>query len=263
MKRSSRLTSLLALAALAAVAGCSKSTSTVTPTANLSQTDSDDIAQQVGADVAGQSNAAVGASSARPSFSSPQGASAQAVLGDTTFTAGGITWTLSRTWYDAGGNAQAGYNPVTTVRMIASARGTGAVSGTSFSASFGGYGLLDVNGVAAAQDTLLTQATHADTLQSAFTSLSGVSRQFYCQQSSNWVDVRQLKPVSSNPWPLSGTATFQVDADRLRSSNRGDVEAHLAATVVVTFNGTRYPTVSVDGKYRYQLDLMTGAVAHA
>jgi len=249
-----------ALALLAAsIAGCGKSASPVAPNAGLSQSDADEVAQQVSATVSGQSNASMGATSAAP-VSGSRGASAQAVMSDTTFTIGAITWTLTRNWYDAGGNAQASYNPVTTVRMIASARGTGSISGTNFQGSYGGYGLLDVSGVSMLQDTLTTQATHADTLQSTFTSINNVTRQFYCVQSSNWVDVRQLKPVSSNPWPLSGTATFHVDADRLRSSNRGDVEAHLVATVVITFNGTRYPNVTIDGKYSYQFDLATGAI---
>ena len=76
-------------------------------------------------------------------------------------------------------------------------------------------------------------------------------------------NVRTLKPVTSSSYPLSGTMIWTVSADRLRSNSRVDVEAHLTGIVVVTFNGTRYPDVTVNGTYHYRFDLKTGAVQRA
>lgn len=65
------------------------------------------------------------------------------------------------------------------------------------------------------------------------------------------------------PWPLAGTATWHTAVDRLRSADRGDVEAHFEATVTVTFDGTQAPAVVVAGVYRYQLDLASGTLSRA
>lgn len=72
--------------------------------------------------------------------------------------------------------------------------------------------------------------------------------------------MRALKDRSVDPCPLSGTATFTVDAVRYRTNARVDVDASLSGTVVVTFNGTADPEVTVDGTYHYRLNLLTGIV---
>ncbi len=46
----------------------------------------------------------------------------------------------------------------------------------------------------------------------------------------------------------------------LRSNDRADVEAHLNATVVVTFNGTSQPEIVVNGVWHYRWNPGTGIV---
>ena len=76
--------------------------------------------------------------------------------------------------------------------------------------------------------------------------------------------VRRLKNAGpTNGWPLSGTVTYVVSADRLRSNNRADVEAHFDATVVVTFDGTSQPLIVVNGAWRYRWNMVTGAITRA
>ena len=59
---------------------------------------------------------------------------------------------------------------------------------------------------------------------------------------------------------VSGTATWVMHVDRLRSGDRGDISSTFDAVVVVTFNGTRNPDVTVNGSFHYTIDLATGAV---
>ena len=54
-----------------------------------------------------------------------------------------------------------------------------------------------------------------------------------------------------------------VRADRLRSNDCADVEAHLAATIVVTFDGTDTPTVTVNGTHTYRWNRTSGLITRA
>jgi hypothetical protein len=183
---------------------------------------------------------------------------------DTTFTIGHITWTLARQFYNSFDAPQSSYDPLTTVRMTIGARGTGEMETATDTAMFGASGILDTHGLAAAQDTLFTDGAWSDTLQCAFSSPYRSGRiHTYSELEGTFDQVVGLKPLSTNPWPLSGTATWDLEVDRLRTSDRGSVERHFHVTVVVTYNGTRYADAEVTGGRRYKIDLKTGAIARA
>jgi hypothetical protein len=259
-----------AAALLITLAGCGKGSPTQ-PIANAqAQQDADDAAQQVALSMAQDNGGATAVDApgallqsgtgAAPLGSSPGVASSS----DTTFTAGHITWSVSRSFFDAIGNEQTAFDPITTVRMLAAARGVGSIETASDTASFGSAGHLDVRGLATAQDTVITNAARNDTLQCAFTPRFRPGRvHSYVEGSGTLTDVAQLRPVSSNPWPLSGTATWALKVDRLRTSDRGTVTRHFETLVIVTFNGTRFPDVEVTGGFRYKIDLKTGAIQRA
>lgn len=259
-----RPTSLvLALAAGLALAGCGKDSPTQ-PSATAQQ-DADDAAFMVGLSLA-QDVAGDPATQGAPGATSqpPLATRAQAATTDTTFTAGFVTWTLGRTFYNAAGTEQASYNPLTTTRMDVTARGTGHVATPSDTASFGSAAALTVRGLAAAQDTLVSDGARHDTLLTSFWAPVRQARvHTYVEGAEALANVRQLKPVDQNPWPLSGTATWTLAVDRLATGDRGSVERHFASTVVVTFNGTRYVGVTVDGAFHYTLDLKTGQIVRA
>jgi hypothetical protein len=156
----------------------------------------------------------------------------------------------------------AAYDPVLSTRMLTMSDAHGTITMPRYSATLGHSSSLDVRGISVLQDTLRFTGVAHDTCLSAYTSLDSTrTRHLYVECAGRWMNIRWLKPVSTYPWPLSGTATWVVSADRLRSSDRGDVEAHLDATATVTFNGTRDVIVVIDGTWTYTLDLLTGAVA--
>lgn len=258
----------LACAAALFLAGCSGS-NPVTPS-GFTQTDADDIAAQAGQAVAvgvvPSMNASDGASSgvsgsAAARFDPNRAASfAQA---DTTFTSGGITYTLGVTFYDAGNNALSGYSPLAT-RMVVTSRATGLFTGQQFAASLAEAGTLDVTGIEAAKDTLSFNGSCADSVDAAFQSRDGLgTRYFRWRSAAVLAGVPMLKNRQTNPYPLSGTLTYTVHADRYGSNQYATVEKSWDATVVITFNGTATPDLTVNGVYHYRLNLTNGTVTRS
>ena len=267
----SRSPSALALAAglvalATVVAGCGDDS----PTApGVTQTAADDIAVQVAQTMAAGNGgtvtelfamaAAVPAATAGGSLLRGAFGTAAAAA-ETTFTAGNVTYSFAWAFYDAEGAELPEYGPA-AVRMRVTSRAAGGIVTPRFEATLGHAGLTDVTGVAPAADTLEFDGAADDTVQTRFTSLDGL-RDRYCFWLAHLAhaDVRLLKDREVNPWPLSGTATWAVHAERLRSNDRADVEAAYDALVVVTFNGTQYPEVTVDGAFRYRMNLNSGEI---
>ena len=73
-------------------------------------------------------------------------------------------------------------------------------------------------------------------------------------------DIVMLKRQAT-PYPLSGRVTLVVRAERLRSGIRGDLERTYNAVIVIEFDGTRTPMVTVNGQWRYHWDLDAGVVS--
>jgi len=182
---------------------------------------------------------------------------------ETTFSVGSITYTVMRSFYDAGGNELGGYGPTATrLRIVASA--SGSISTARWDATVGRSGILDVSGIESGADTLQFDGAGNDTAQCHFLSYDGTrERYFYALGGRSLEAVRLLKDRQANPYPLSGKARWAWTVDRLRSNNREDVEVHLTALVVVTFNGTADPEIVIDGTYHYHVNLTTGVVTRA
>ncbi|HET7224398.1 MAG TPA: hypothetical protein VFK69_01695 [Candidatus Eisenbacteria bacterium] len=252
-----RLARLGALAAaLAMLAGCGKGTST-NPTI-LSQDQADDAALQVaaGLHVVGTD---VSASGSAYVTGAPQAGLQQAQF-DTVFVNNGITFEITRTFFDAAGDSLSGYGP-TAVRLLWTSRAFGTFSTDRDTATVGHDAALDVRNIEAGKDTLDFAGFSNDSLQNVFRSYDGTrTRYAHVVSNATWADVMLLKNRTLDPWPLSGTMVWTLSIDRLRSNNVGDVASHFNATVTVTFNGTADPDITVNGVWRYKLDLITGAI---
>lgn len=77
------------------------------------------------------------------------------------------------------------------------------------------------------------------------------NREYHMSSTSTTEDVVVALPRDENPWPLSGTITRIVKVSIVNGPN-GDVEEE--RTVVVTFNGTQFVTMTVDGE-AFEIDL--------
>ena len=154
-----------------------------------------------------------------------------------------------------------GWGPTVT-RVHWTSGATGTIEGLRDTASVSHAGVLDARGVQDGRDTLQFDGGAIDTLQNHFLSLDGTRERYFLWASVvDIAAVRFLKStIQSDGRPISGTVTFTVTADRLRSNNRADVEAHIDATVVVVFNADGTADLSVDATHTYRWNLQTGVV---
>ena len=253
-----------AVAALALIAAGCNSTPTevaVAPSA-LSQQQANDLASQLGSNLKTDSGVAMlemnaAASSATSAAAGVFGTSA--AQGDTSFTAGGVSFFFSIAFFNAAGDELPGYDP-TAVRIRITTIASGSVSEPGVSATVGHAAVLDITGIEPENEALTFNGTADDTLNASFTSPSegDALTDFSWTSAVSYVDVVKLKDDSINPYPLSGVLNFAIHAIAAGVSQGNPVTIEYNATAKVTFNGTAFPTVVIDGTYTYQLNLDTG-----
>lgn len=239
-------------------AGCGRSASPTQPTARSSQVSrqaADDIARHIGASLARQGGMPL---------DQVGGSSVVALQGSSTTTErtmdeGEFSWWFSIQFFAADGALQTTYQHGSTARMTVESRARGRIVTAQHQARVGVHRLLDVRGLLPDVTTLEIDGAVNDTADCAFAS-GDSSRSYHLRSAGQLTDVMKLKNESVNPYPLSGTARWNVVADATSAGPGGTTEAHYEVTVVVTFNGTRHPTVQIDKRYTYRTDLVTGEV---
>jgi hypothetical protein len=251
---------LLALVA----AACSKSPTS--PDGGMSQADADDVAQQIAVVSTGTGWGAfvlnyggTMAPQLAPARVRPARV-AQPAAWDTTWTSGFLTYTFALAFFTQGGDEQGTYDPATTWRIEETSGVTGSIQRTDFQANLFHTGAMTYFGTRSSDDTLTFSGTAHDTALTHFVSdVRQVERWFHVDLTRTVANV--TLPRTAYAYPTSGMVTWVVTATRLRSSSRGDVEATLNAIATLAFNGTRYPTLVVSGRWRYRVDLISGAVS--
>lgn len=252
------------LVALGLVAGCS-SNKVAPGGVAMNQATADDFAVQAvaGLDVvSGDVQVAVSATPP-PSPMSSRVAPARA-LWDTTYTgSNGLSYSASRTFYNAADVALPGWTPLAT-RLHWTSTATGTIANAQDTLTVGHESVLDARGIEAGQDTLRFDGFCVDTLFNRFRSLDGLRTSFFLWTSGVEIgSIRILKSTfQSDGRPISGTVTITVSADRLRTHNRTDVEAHIDGTVVVVFNSNGTADITV-ASYHYRWNLATQTITRA
>jgi hypothetical protein len=79
----------------------------------------------------------------------------------------------------------------------------------------------------------------------------GVERTFDMTVDVHWDDVVHLQPRSEHPYPESGSITREIFVEVTKD---GEVVGGKDVTTVITFNGTQYVTMTVDGE-EIEIDL--------
>ena len=255
-----RRSTLYALLALALVAGgCGSNKNPTGPaTSELTQSEANDVAvqtcfalDQIGLDMEGAGSGI---------FMSPalrQGAMPLRTAWDTTVALGGLTAEISRDFYDAGGGLLHGYG-LTAVRMNWSSHIWGMVETLRDTSSIQHRASFDFTGIQLADTALTLTGTCADTLLNRFHSLDSLVTHYgYWRTtlSAAGIAMRKLDGL-----PLNGTLTYVGKVDKLHSGVLGDAEKQLSVIVVITFNGTRFPDVVVNGDYHYRWDMEHGSM---
>ena len=251
------------IAAAVVTSGCGKGTNPTNP-AQLDQQTADDVAVMAGADASMNGGVAAELSAGAQLFvPGPQAmpGSISSTAWDTTFTRDSLTISVSRTFYNALGQPLPGYDP-TAVRLVATTRITGTMSGHRYRATIQRTGMLDIAGINALQDTLTFNGTGSDTTHAQFSGMMDSTRTVVLHKTGARAlsQVKLLKDPNVNPWPLSGTATWTITVDKLVTGGGGTIEKHFTATVVVTFDGTSTPDITINGSFHYRVNLLTGIV---
>ena len=253
-----------------AASGCGQRAAPAAPSPSptnhsMSQQAADDIAAQFAATMSRQSGAPLTRLGANDLAAIARGRVSPPLLGhsgvSTTQDEASLTWSLTLTFYDATGAVQPTYDPVTTARMVAHAKVRGSLATAERQSFIGSDRLLDIQGLLPLETTLQIDGTARDTADCSFAASDGsATRSYHLLGSGDLTDIRKLKDESVNPYPLSGTARWAIVADAVSQDANGRSEAHYQATVLITFNGTRYPTIEVSETFRYRMDLETGQV---
>ncbi len=254
------------LVALGLIAGCSSNKIAGAGGAVMNQATADDFAVQAVATL-GVVSGDVGVAVEATPPSSPMSVriTPARAMWDTTFTgSGGLSYSASRTFYDASDVALPGWSLLAT-RLHWTSSAAGTIAGPQDTATVSHESVLDARGIESGQDTLRFDGYCADTLFNRFRSLDGTRTSFFLWTSALSIEsLRILKStLQTDGRPFSGTVTFGVSADRLRSHNRADVEAHIDATVVVVFNADGTADITVSGAYHYRWNLQADTIVRA
>lgn len=163
--------------------------------------------------------------------------------------------TLSRsrtvTFYDADGQEMDRYDPLLTesVEIVTDVSGTRSTAW--WSASVSHHRERTVSGMAGEETTRTWNGTgESDVDRTRFDDEAG-DREYHMSSTSTTEDVVVAVPRWDNPWPLSGTITHHVVIEIV---NGPDGDRTVERTVVVTFNGTQYVTMTVNGE-EFEVDL--------
>jgi hypothetical protein len=242
------------------LAGCGK-TSDVTGVGAVTQQTADDIAVEVGEAASAEGGGLMieieGARSTLPHSIEPAGIES-AVARDTTLARGPFTLSLERAFFDVDDNALQPWDP-TAVRAVVHTWLRGTVTSVRYRATRSRAGTLGVRGLAPAVDTLVFEGSASDTTEARYTSLDGSrTTDVRVLATRTLAGVRALEDRGVHPWPLGGTATWNLSVEKFANTPRGGIEARIEAVVVVAFDGTPSATAAVNGRFRYRLNLQTG-----
>lgn len=154
------------------------------------------------------------------------------------------------TFYDESGTVMEAYDPFLTERIDISVEIAGSLERPMWSGEVERHRDVSVTGLADEETERTWNGTGSDEHSSVRMIEDGdMERHFESQSSIENVVV--ALPRSENPWPIAGSITRQVEVAVINGP-QGDVTRE--RTVVITFDGTQYATLMVDGE-EFEMDL--------
>ena len=161
--------------------------------------------------------------------------------------------THTATFYDEDGNEQDALDPLTTASIHLVIESTREFSRDTWTGTGTRSRDIMITGLLGEETTRTVNGTgSADVTRSQHTDENG-TRTYDMMSTSTIVDVVHPVPRTDESWPLSGTITRDVTINVINGPN-GDVTR--TRTVVITFNGTDMPSMTVDGE-PFEVDMST------
>ena len=171
-------------------------------------------------------------------------------------TRGGLTLTRSCTFYDADGAEQPEYDPELTASVALHVTVQGTVSHDHWSAEVDRVRDLTASGLLGLETTRTWNGTGQGTVLRSRHNDQGETRSYDLSYQTSVAAVVVPVPRTDESWPLSGTITRQVTVTITGGPRDGQT---VERTVAITFNGTRYVPITVNGE-AFTLDLRTRTI---
>ncbi|HSG46716.1 MAG TPA: hypothetical protein VLA43_02760 [Longimicrobiales bacterium] len=164
-----------------------------------------------------------------------------------------MDFTRSRvvTFYDADGVEQGAYDALTTASIHTLLTVSGDVTREGFEWSMDRTRDMTVTGLLGEETQRTWNGTGADEHSRARVLDADQTRTYDMSGTLLVEDVVRGVPRFENPWPLSGTITRSLTIEVVNGPNGDET---ITREVVVTFNGTRFVTLTVNGE-EYEVDL--------
>lgn len=241
-------TTPLALAALAAVAGCDDTgTLPEVETVRLNADVAEVVADAALEDLAVMNDLVLGPAMGPRGgpFGMPGGLGSRA----------GLEKDRTVTFFDTDGAEQEAFDALTTasVRIVTTVEGE--IERDAFSASVERRRDLTVTGLAGEETERTWNGTGSSEVSRTRVTDDAGTRSYDMESSAEIEDVVRAVDRVAQPWPLSGSITRHVEVVVVNGPN-GDVS--FERTTVLTFNGTQFATLEVDGE-SYEVDLAARA----
>ena len=161
--------------------------------------------------------------------------------------------THTATFYDVDGNEQDALDPLTTASIHLVIESTREFSRDNWTGSGTRSRDILITGLLGEETTRTVDGTGSSSVtRSQHTDEDG-TRTYDMLSTSTIVDVVHPVPRTDESWPLSGTITRNVTINVINGPE-GDVTR--TRTVVITFNGTDMPSMTVDGE-PFEVDMST------
>lgn len=191
----------------------------------------------------------------------PQGVSAQGMgggqprgpVGGGMGIGGSLSGTRDVTFYDADGNAQDAYDPLTTASIHFVVQVSGDVSRGTWSANIDRTRDMTVSGLAGQETTRTFNGTGTETVSRSRTDSTGTASTFDMTGSFSIDNLVVPVPGSDPRWPLSGTITRNMTVTVVNGPTGDRTNT---VTAVITFDGTSTATAVINGE-TMQIDLTT------
>jgi hypothetical protein len=157
------------------------------------------------------------------------------------------------TFYDASGAQQDAHDPLTTasIRFVLSLEGE--VSREGFSASIERHRDIRVTGLLGEEETRTWNGEGDSRWERVRVNDDG-EHSYVAEGTLVIDDVVRAVDRAAHPWPLSGTITRTVEITITNGPNGDETRER---TVVITFDGTQFATLTIDGEPANDVDLAT------
>ena len=154
-------------------------------------------------------------------------------------------------FFDGAGNPQEAFDELTTASIHIVSEMSGEFSREGWSASISRSREMTITGLEGEETSRTANGSGTGEITRSRHLDDGGTRSYEMSGTSTIEDLVHGVPREDNPWPLSGTITREMTVQIV---NGPDGDQTVERTAIVTFNGTQFVTMTVNGE-SFEVDL--------